>query len=76
LIGHRNRVNKVAIHPTYQIFASASDDGSIKLWDYEQGELENTMKSHTGHVNFIAFHPNGKYLASCATDQTIKLWDL
>lgn len=48
--------------------ASASEDGSIKMWDMEQGELETTMKSHTGCVNFITFHPNGKVLASCATD--------
>ena len=76
LLGHRQRITKVALHPIYQIVASSSEDGSIKLWDYEQGELENTLKSHTGCVNFITFHPNGKILASCATDQTIKLWDL
>ena len=56
--------------------ATASEDASIKLWDYEQGELENTLKSHTGIVSFIAFHPGGKTLASCSTDMTIKLWNL
>ena len=56
--------------------ATASEDASIKLWDYEQGELENTLKSHTGIVNYIAFHPGGKILASCSTDMTIKLWNL
>jgi platelet-activating factor acetylhydrolase IB subunit alpha len=60
----------------YSIVASASEDGSIMLWDYETGEHEHTMKSHMGCVNYVSFHPNGKILASCATDQTIKLWDL
>ena len=64
------------MHPIYSIVATASEDASIKLWDYEQGELEHTMKSHTGIVSYIAFHPNGKILASCSTDMTIKLWNL
>ena len=76
LTGHRSRITKVAIHPIYSVVASASEDASIKLWEYEQGELEHTMKSHTGNVNYIAFHPNGKILASCSTDMTIKLWNL
>lgn len=76
LQGHRGRINKVAIHPIYSIVATGSDDASIKLWDFEQGELEDTMKSHTGKVSFVAFHPNGKTLASCSSDLTIKLWDL
>lgn len=56
--------------------ATASDDASIKLWDYEEGELEATMKSHTGKVNYIAYHPSGKILASCSTDMTVKLWSI
>lgn len=68
LVGHRQRITKVQIHPTYQIVASSSEDGSIKIWDFEQGELEQTMRGHTGCVNYLAFHPNGKFLASCATD--------
>ena len=76
LQGHRTKITKVAIHPIYSIIASASDDASIKLWDYETGELEQTLKSHTGYVKFIAFHPNGKTLASCSSDLTIKLWNL
>lgn len=35
LLGHRQRITKVAIHPVYTIVASASEDGSIKMWDYE-----------------------------------------
>jgi platelet-activating factor acetylhydrolase IB subunit alpha len=56
--------------------ATASDDASIKLWDYDEGELEGTMKSHTGKVNYIAYHPSGKILASCSTDMTVKLWSI
>lgn len=35
LQGHRSRITKVAMHPIYSMVATASEDASIKLWDYE-----------------------------------------
>jgi platelet-activating factor acetylhydrolase IB subunit alpha len=35
LRGHKSKVTKISMHPVYSDVASASDDGSIKLWDYE-----------------------------------------
>jgi len=76
LTGHRARVTKVAMHPMYNLCASAGEDAAIRIWDYEQGEHERTLKSHSGKVSFVAFSPNGQTLASCATDMTIKLWSM
>jgi platelet-activating factor acetylhydrolase IB subunit alpha len=76
LKGHTKRINKVLIHPIYDLVATASEDGSIRLWNYDSGEHEKTLKSHTGMVNNLSFHPNGQFLASCSTDMTIKLWSL
>lgn len=59
LKGHKSRITKVAIHPIYSDVASASDDGTVRLWDFEQGEYLHPLKSHTGSVNYVAFHPNG-----------------
>lgn len=73
-MGHRARVTKVAFHPIYTQLASSSEDASIKIWDYETGEVEQTLREHTGMVNYIAFNPSGDHLASCARDMTIKLW--
>jgi len=47
------------MHPVYSDVASSSEDGTIKLWDFEQGELVHTLKGHTGCVNYVTFHPNG-----------------
>ena len=59
LRGHKSRITKVAMHPIYSDVASSSEDGTIKVWDYEQGELTHTMKGHTGSVNYVSYHPNG-----------------
>lgn len=76
LEGHRGNVTKVAMHPMWSFVASASEDATIRLWDFEQGEHERTLKGHAGVVKFVAFHQNGQLLASCATDMAIKLWNL
>ncbi|CAG8462012.1 13455_t:CDS:2 [Ambispora leptoticha] len=72
LTGHRNPVTRVAFHPVFSVLASASEDTTIKIWDYETGEFERTLKGHTKSVQDIAFDPKGNFLA----DLTIKVWDL
>ena len=74
--GHRGKITKIAIHPVYNLCASASEDATIKLWDFDQGENERTMKGHAGIINYLVFHNNRKLLASCASDMAIKLWNL
>jgi len=76
LQGHRGKISKVAIHPVYPQVASCGEDASIRLWDLESGDHEQTLKGHTGIINYIAFSPNAPVLASCSTDMTIKLWNL
>ncbi len=39
LRGHKSRVTKVVLHPIYADVASSSEDGTIKVWDFESGEL-------------------------------------
>lgn len=74
--GHRMAVTCVLFHPLYTILVTASEDATIKLYDYESGEFERTLKGHTNAVQDLAFSPDGTQLASCAADTTIKLWSL
>ena len=76
LHGHKAKVTKLAVHPFYNLCASASEDASIRLWDFELGEHERTLKSHSGLVTFLAFNSNGQQLASSSTDLSIKIWNL
>uniref|UniRef100_A0A914V7X3 LisH domain-containing protein n=1 Tax=Plectus sambesii TaxID=2011161 RepID=A0A914V7X3_9BILA len=75
LTGHRAPITRVIFHPSWSILASCSEDATIKLWDYESGDFEKTLKGHTDAVQDLAFDAAGKILASCSADMTIKLWD-
>lgn len=67
----------VAFHPVFSSLASGSDDTTIKVWDWELGELERTLKGHTKAVLDVDYGGprGGTLLASCSSDLTIKLWD-
>lgn len=77
LQSHRDPITCVAFHPVFSSLASGSEDCTIKIWDWELGELERTVKGHTKAVLDVDFGgPKGStLLASCSSDLTIKLWD-
>lgn len=65
LTGHRGEITKVTFHPTYAVLASASNDATIRIWDWESGEHERTLKGHTRAVNDIDFDSKGSLLGMC-----------
>ncbi|MCJ1408891.1 protein with putative role during mitosis [Ptychographa xylographoides] len=77
LESHRGPVTCVAFHPIFSSLASGSEDTTIKVWDWELGELERTVKGHTKAVLDVDYGGprGGTLLASCSSDLTIKLWD-
>ncbi|OGE55431.1 hypothetical protein PENARI_c004G07139 [Penicillium arizonense] len=77
LESHRSPVTCVAFHPIFSSLASGSEDTTIKIWDWELGELERTIKGHTRAVLDVDYGGprGGTLLASCSSDLTIKLWD-
>ena len=64
LTGHRDAVNAVAFHPVYSVMATASDDATLKVWDWETGELERTLKGHTKRVTDAEYDSKGKSLGA------------
>lgn len=64
LVGHRDKINAVKFHPHYSVLASASVDATVKIWDWETGELERTLKGHTKSVTDCDFDSAGKLLGA------------
>lgn len=72
---HTNGVRDVAYSPDGSRIASANQDGTVRLWDANDGREVLTLVGHTDQVWGVAFSPDGKRIASSGFDHTVKLWD-
>jgi len=74
-VHHNAEVWSVAFSPDGKQIATASQDGTAKIWDAFTGKELLTLSSHIGSVNGVAFSPDGKLIATASDDQTVKVWD-
>lgn len=47
---------------------TASEDATVKVWDYETGDFERTLKGHTDAVQDLSFDHTGKVLGKIWLD--------
>ncbi len=73
---HTSFVSSLAFSPNGRIFASGSDDRTIRLWDVQSGKELRTLTGHSQSVQSIVFLSDGETLASASLDKTIKLWNV
>lgn len=75
---HQLRINSVDTTPDGRMFASASDDGSIKLWDGRTMACTSTFSQAHKALPVLSakFSKNSKYILSSGEDHVIRLWDL
>jgi WD40 repeat protein len=76
LAGHRNEVNATVFAPAGDELATASSDGSIRLWDSATGAPRAVLPGHPESANDIAYSPDGLTLASLGSYQSLKFWNL
>jgi WD40 repeat protein len=65
----------VAWSPDGRHLASATDDGTVQVWDASTGNTLLTYRGHTDSVKSVAWSSDGTRLASGSVDQTVQVWD-
>jgi WD40 repeat protein len=75
LRGHADGVKGMAFSPDGRRLASASFDGTVKVWDLAAGQLVLTLAVDPGGACGVAFHPDGRRLAGIGTDGGVWVWE-
>lgn len=77
---HWFTVNDIAFHPAERIFASASRDKRMRLWDAGGNLLQSidpmASGAHVNSVNALLWSANGDRLLSAGDDRSIRSWIL
>lgn len=81
LQGNNNLVLSVAFQPSSTgAFATACDDGTVKLWrlsaDFTEATCVSTVKGHGSSVYCVAFHPHASIMMTGSEDDTARIWQL
>jgi WD40 repeat protein len=73
--GHAAPVLDIASSPDGRRLATASEDGTVRIWESVTGQEVLTLKGNGGAVLRVVFSPDGNSLASVGRDGTVKLWE-
>jgi guanine nucleotide-binding protein subunit beta-2-like 1 protein len=75
LTGHSHFVQDVVISSDGQFALSGSWDGTLRLWDLNNGTTTRRFVGHTKDVLSVAFSVDNRQIVSGSRDKTIKLWN-
>ena len=68
-------VRTAALHPDGKIVAVASNDGTVRFWNVEDGTPLNRLIANLELVNVVCFLPDGKSLLTSGSDGSTHIWD-
>lgn len=74
LLGHTARVNQVAYSPDALRIASAANDGTVRVWDAQDGGFLFSQ-GHSDRVTTVSWSADSMELFSASADGTVRRWN-
>jgi WD40 repeat protein len=74
-VGHRQRINFLASSPDGKHLASASADGTVRLWNWETGSGSRTIEPGLGALHGMAWGAGNRSLVVVG-DRGAAVWDV
>ena len=72
---HDAPIRDLAFAPTDTKFVTASDDNTLKIWDFTSSTNESTFSEHGWDVKACDWHPTKGLVVSGSKDHSVRLWD-
>ena len=76
LLGHLDYIRTVHFHHDNPWIVSASDDQTIRVWNWISRTCITVLTGHNHYVMSAAFHPKEDLVVSASLDQTVRVWDV
>jgi WD40 repeat protein len=73
---HVDQVTSAAFSPNGTQIVTASEDGTVRIWDAATAKVIATLRGHTARVESAAFSPDGKCIVTASMDKTARVWDV
>lgn len=82
VIAHMSTLYDIKFHPFASVFATCSQDKSIKIWDSETLKLQRIISkekgfaTHSHSINKISWVEDGQFLISVSDDKLVIAWKI
>jgi WD40 repeat protein len=76
MAGHTDKVKGLSFSSDSQVFASSSEDNTIRFWRLQDGATIATLRGHGASIHGLQISPDSHRLVSASFDHTGMLWKL
>jgi WD40 repeat protein len=75
VLRHPDLVLHAEFSPDSARVVSATQDGTVRIWNAVIRETQLLMEGHADRVNSVSFSPDGSQIVSASSDGTLRIWD-